>query len=500
MDRSRQYPLAARTILIMLFLPLLLLHSCSLRKYDSEGCSTNTECQQSFGFGSTCTETGFCEPAAPNSRCDALLPSDIFDNPIAYKDSYPVGVLFDSSADIAKISATALAIKEVQARGGLDGQDIIAIQCNYEDDTDSLFGDGLTGRDAVTFGTQYLSETLDIPLIIGPAGSDDSIAAYDVVKSTDAVLISPSATSEALTIIDGIQKSDDLPGLFWRTVGSDQIQAQVLANYILEYLLTTEEQSIAIIHQKSSYGEGFANTLNEAFEQNELVETYRYPFDDISENPWIDIAQDEDDIEALAFISSDVADITEFLIQIDSLPGFEDAQIFLPDAAAKDLLLLDTAAVSPALYSRIRGSRPSLPSGVIFDNFAASYEAYTGTSASVSVFSAFSYDATWIGLYGLIWAHYQGDPSSGLSIARGLRKLSEPSGMSISVSLSSWTDVMANFAEGRSIDVNGTSGALDFDDDTEETSNSIDIWAIEGTPGSAQFSVLETCDSSGICE
>ena len=69
-------------------------------------------------------------------------------------------------------------------------------------------------------------------------------------SSTDAVLISPSATSEALTIIDGIQKSDDLPGLFWRTVGSDQIQAQVLANYILEYLLTTEEQSIAIIHQK----------------------------------------------------------------------------------------------------------------------------------------------------------------------------------------------------------------------------------------------------------
>ena len=63
-------------------------------------------------------------------------------------------------------------------------------------------------------------------------------------------------------------------------------------------------------------------------------------------------------------------------------------------------------------------------------------------------------------------------------------RLSDPSGMSISVSLSSWTDVMANFAEGRSIDVNGASGALDFDDDTEETSNSIDIWAIEGTPGS----------------
>ena len=83
----------------MLFLPLLLLRRRSLRKCDSEGCSTNTECQQSFGFGSTCTETGFCEPAAPNSRCDALLPSDIFDNPIAYKDGYPVGVLFDSSAD-----------------------------------------------------------------------------------------------------------------------------------------------------------------------------------------------------------------------------------------------------------------------------------------------------------------------------------------------------------------------------------------------------------------
>ena len=97
--------------------------------------------------------------------------------------------------------------------------------------------------------------------------------------------------------------------------------------------------------KKSSYGEGF-NTLNEAFEQDALVKTYRYPFDDISESPWPILTRTKTIFEALAFISSDVADITEFLIQIDNLLSFEDTQIFLPDAAAKDLLLLDTAAVS----------------------------------------------------------------------------------------------------------------------------------------------------------
>ena len=105
----------------------LLLLSCSLRKYDNESCSTDSECQQNFGFGSTCSADGFCDLAVPNSRCDALLPTDIFDNPSAYINSYPIGVLFDSSADIAKISAVALAIKEVQTRGGLDEQEIIAI-------------------------------------------------------------------------------------------------------------------------------------------------------------------------------------------------------------------------------------------------------------------------------------------------------------------------------------------------------------------------------------
>ena len=129
-----------------------------------------------------------------------------------------------------------------------------------------------------------------------------------------------------------------------------------------------------------------------------------------------------------------------------------------PDAAARPLLT-ETDGVSETIYARIRGSRPSLPSGIIFDNFAASYEASSGTTAQVSVFSAFSYDATWIGLYGLIWAHYQEDPSSGTSIARGLRNLSDTSGMGIPISLSSWTDVMINFEEGSAIDVSGASGS-----------------------------------------
>ena len=483
----------------MPFLLSLLLHSCSLRKYEQNDCSTDDECLQSFGFGSSCSDNGYCEMVSPNNRCDALLPSDVFDTPSSYTDVYPIGILFDASADVAKISATALAIKEVQARGGIDGKEIIAIQCNYEDDLSGDIGDGLIGRDAVTFGTAYLSDTLNIPLIIGPAGSDDSIAAYDVVKSTDTVLISPSATSEALTIIDGIQKSDDMPGLFWRTVGSDKIQAQVLAGYIQDALLNSERQNIAIIHQKSSYGEGFANTLNEEFDQNAFIETHRYPFETISESPWSDIDPELLGLEAIAFISSDVADITYFINQIDADPSgrFDDLQIFLPDAAAKDIFLNETAGVSESLYSRIQGSRPSIPSGVIFDNFAASYEAYTGTTASVSVFSAFSYDATLIGLYGLIWAHHQGNPESGLSVAQGLRKLSDPSGMEIPVLLSSWTDVMANFKEGRPINVSGASGDLDFDPFTEETTNSIDIWAIDGLPGTAQFGIVETCDPSG---
>ena len=83
---------------------------------------------------------------------------------------------------MAKISATALAIKKVKPV--VDWMVKISLPFSTITKTiqEGLFEDGLTGRDAVAFGTQYLSETLDIPLIIGPAGSDDSIAAYDVVK------------------------------------------------------------------------------------------------------------------------------------------------------------------------------------------------------------------------------------------------------------------------------------------------------------------------------
>ena len=158
----------------------------------------------------------------------------------------------------------ALAIKEVQTRGGLDEQEIIAIQCNYQDDLDGSFGDGLTGQDAVKFGTEFLTDTLKIPLIIGPAGSDDSIAAYDTVKTRDAVLISPSATSESLSIIDGTQKSDDPQDCSGERLVPTRGKLRSAA-HIERTLESNPDNEIAIIHQKSSYGEGFANTLDETF-------------------------------------------------------------------------------------------------------------------------------------------------------------------------------------------------------------------------------------------
>lgn len=452
-------------------------------------CTSGIECRDAFGFGAVCGDSGFCEDVRSNDRCQPLVPSDLFDNLSAYSNAYPIGVLFDHTADFEKIFATELALTEIRSRGDLDQHEIVSIQCDYQNDNSNEI-DGLIGYDAVQFGMTYLAEDLGVPLVIGPAGSDDSIAAYDIAKESQTVLISPSASSPTLSLIDGVNKSDDDPGLFWRTVGPDDKQASALT----EYILSLQYDTFAIVNQKSSYGEGFANVMTEQA-QAQGGTVYRYPYDSIEEEAWLYATENE--VDAVVFISSDILDVTEFVNDVSTRSSYDELQIFLPDSASKEIFFGETQlAADSGIYNRIMGSRPALPSGIVFDNFAASYMAFTGENANSSVYSAYSYDATWIGAYGLIWAHNQGDPSKGVDIAKGLRQLSAVEGTELDINLSSWTTVLSNFSNGTPLNVRGSSGSLDFDPDTEETENNIEIWAITNNQ---DFVVLEVCTSEGPC-
>ncbi len=461
---------------------------CSLTLYETEQCETTADCRAAFSLGSTCSEDGFCtEPNVP-ARCGKSFPEDLLDQPQEYADSILLGSLFSFTTHNDTLQAAELAVRQVNQNGGLDGRRFAMLHCDYE----AMAGDDLDDIAAVELLAPYLADALGVPAIIGPRGSSRTEATFNAVRDLDTIVISPSATSPALTALDGTTASDSAPGLLWRTAPPDSLQSQVIASEMLDRGVT----KAAVIFQQGAYGDALANLFVQRFTDGGGESAQQYPFEAGSDfATTVAVVADEigmGNVEEVLFVSSDITDYITFFVSATATPDLEEQYavnlgasvgeggIFLADAAFSSMLLDATVGTSSVLFSKVRGSRPAPAEGVLFNSFAAAYTSTFNEDSTGSAFTPHSYDAAWLVIYGTAWANFQEDAIGGLGVARGLRKVS--SGGPVDILPASWTTVVDSFRSGASIDVQGASGILDFDPSTEETSAPIETWRIVANP------------------
>jgi branched-chain amino acid transport system substrate-binding protein len=432
---------------------------------DYEKCTSNAECRSGFGFGSVCGGEGLCVTAQPSARCTQTYPEDLFTNRAKYKSAIVFGSLMDrsSATHAARERSSRLAFKQVNDELGLDGNLFGVVQCTYE--ADSEFDD-LKPSDAALSSAHYLVDDLGVPAILGPAGSGDTSAVYQALAGTGTLVISPSATSPALTDLDP-PASDAEPGLLWRTAPPDTLQGPVIA----EDMKARGVASTFVIAQKGAYGEGLATVFQASFK----TATLRVFGSDNERTAQITEGGDAPDTEVL-FISSTQADVIAFLSAAGQNPGYAGKTFFLTDAAANKEVIDGSP---PALYPRIRGTRPKPvdPADPVFNNFRGGYASeYKNEDVTAFSFAAHMYDATWLLLYGAASSQFSEDSVTGLGIARGLRKLS--SGKAYNIQPLNWGGIQEKLRSGSTVDVHGASGELDYDPVTEETSAPIQVWTI----------------------
>ncbi len=484
---------------------IILLFGCSLGIFENQPCESDSQCQSLFGLGHSCSvEDGFCERFTPHQRCLNTLPEDLYENWDIHADRYIIGTLFDHVSDDPNLEAANLAMQEVQERG-LEETNFALIHCNYQNDENEQIIDGLTKLEAVQESSRFLRDQIGVSAIIGPAGSEPSANAFNAVENT--LFISPSATATSLSTIDGAEKSDENPGTFWRTVASDGIQANVLGHAIASL---HAQNNVSIVYESSIYGQGFADILETKL-QGEGVTTGRFPYamsDQSNAKEQWDAAADQDLVDSVVFISSDVEDLKNFLRDILSDPisagSYEGKRLYFADAAA-DSAFMETVSGLPNKSLLIFGTRPPTPSGSLFNSFKASYEAESGLDAETNVYAAYTYDATWMALYGYAWAHFQESEASGQTLARGLRKLSSGSEATIGINLSGWASVVSSFSNGTALNIQGTSGALDYDPVTEELNANFEIWQLDASYTCQQTiqlcsAALECNDETASCD
>ncbi|MBW2257759.1 MAG: ABC transporter substrate-binding protein [Deltaproteobacteria bacterium] len=464
----------------------IVLPACSLTTLDYTECTGNAVCREAFGLGSVCGEEGFCEGAPPNLRCDQTTPPDLLTRPEDHPDVIVFGSLVDRAFDVPVERAFQLAMVQVNQSGGLEQSEFGLVACNYEEDSEI---DSFTQEEAALDTATYLVDVLGTPVLLGPSTSVLTGVVWAEVSPKGVVVVSSSATSPALTYIDGLEKSDENPGTLWRTAAPDSLQGRAIAVDLRQLGVTT----VAVVRQDGAYGEGLAQVFLDAF-QDGTHTAVAYPWGTSAQRDEAVASASLSGVEVVLFISSELLDGIAFLNAAAVLSGYEHVDhLYLTDGAA-DIGLLEATTAAAPLYPKVRGTRPSLPEGDVYEAFRASYAAaYTDDPANYA-WTAHSYDAAWLGMYGAAWSLLQEGAIVAPGIGRGLRRLS--SGAPIDVRPGTWTDVLDEFGDGRGIDLTGASGDLDFDPATEETEGPVDVWEIDADA----LVTIGTCYPNGVCE
>ncbi len=445
----------------------LLSASCSFGTVKHSSCDQGS-CQLAFGFGSVCGADGLCQRPPQNPRCTKTFPEDLFTNPSSYTDTIVIGNLADRSlaTHVARENAAQLAIQSANDADGIDGRHFGIVFCTIEVNNDY---DAMSRQDAAVATAQYLAEDLGLPAIVGPASSADTQAVFlELQNNADTLLISPSATSAALTGIDVTNPTDDNPGLLWRTAPPDIQQSQTIADDMTSRGVT----SVAVVNATNTYGDGIAQEFARVFSGTTML----LPFSNDSILIEQVVVAGDMGVDEILFISSQTDQAAAFVNATEGRTQFDSKGLFLTDSAANADFKTATTGSSDR-WSQIRGTRPALPSGPVYDVFRSRYQIEFSDDPAAYSFTANAYDAAWLVLYGVGWAEGQENGVlSGTNIARGLRHVS--SGTAFDIAPSTFQQIVAAFARGESVDVNGASGNLDYDPATEEVRGVIEVWTV----------------------
>ena len=242
----------------------------------------------------------------------------------AFAEDVKLGVLFGFTGPIESLTPSMadgadLAIKEVNDSGALlDGLQVVAVR-----------GDTTCIDSAAAVAAAERLVTSDrVNAIIGGDCSGVTIAMLqNVAKPNGIVMISPSATSPALSTIE-----DD--GLFFRTAPSDARQGEVVADILQEM----DIQEAALTYTNNDYGKGLADSIAANVEMRGGTITMSAPHEDGKGDYSAEVA-------ALAAVGGDILIVAGYLdqggkgiIQASLDSGAFD-QFFLPDGMIGDSLV-----------------------------------------------------------------------------------------------------------------------------------------------------------------
>jgi ABC-type branched-subunit amino acid transport system substrate-binding protein len=401
-----------------------------------------------FGIAALVITSGGCGP-------QATLPDGTFD-PIR------IGVVTSLTGTLGTDGptwrdATRLAAQEVNAAGGpLDGRPIELIV--LDDETNPATAAGI-GQQLVEQGVHG---------IIGAAASSVTLGLADASTPARIPQISCCSTSDLITEYNAMRPLEER--YLFRTTSSDELQARVVAIAAQQLSCTR----LAILHLDDSYGQPFGEAIEAGFTAAGGTVAIRVPFADEQASYGTEVQM--------------VSDATPDCIALVAFPGSGGtiARDWAALSGAPDVTWIGTDGVrsggfvdeagDPTLIDGFFGTSPVTDAPTPeYNTYRDHFEAVFG--GAPIPFSSNQYDA--LALLSLAFA--QAGTTDGPAVRDALREVSAPPADRGIVRAGRLAEGLSEVNQGRDVDYQGASGAVDFDEFGDVIS-SYEIWRYDA-PG-----------------
>ncbi|QSQ10717.1 ABC transporter substrate-binding protein [Myxococcus landrumensis] len=448
------------------------------------GCSFTTasgltECESSSDCDTNqvCSSSGFCLPQPEG--CGERV-GDTAGNPILLGAAL---ALTNSDgrdeSEVQALNAIKLALGEINDREGVAGRRFNLLICDTRSDPNRA-----------KVQAEWLVKERGVQAIFS-SGSGQTIAISSITIPNNVLLISHTATSpDIANLSDKTTASGDV-GLVWRTAPSDRLQGRIIGDLVRNArplqngdrpFATTS--TVSLVYVDDAYGQGLFNTILTRLGTERQTSSASYPRNGDITAAVNRIVDGTPQVAVMAGFSEDNAKI---ISQVGTR-GRTTQTYFFTDAS-KEAGLFTALGAQKNLIEGAYGTAPaqSRPGDTVYLTFRERFRtSNNNTDPGQFSFTAHAYDSMYLVALGAAYAAGADintpQPITGDRIAQGLSKVTPPAGTpasTFSLGFAQFTDARNEIRTGKFINVQGASGALDFDA-TGEASSEYELFRVEG--------------------
>ncbi|GAA2727352.1 ABC transporter substrate-binding protein [Cellulomonas aerilata] len=356
-----------------------------------------------------------------------------------------VGSLLPQTGSLAflgppEIAGVDLAKEEINAAGGVLGQDVEVVHTDSSD------------ADNAEVATQSVTDLIsqDVSVIVGAASSSVTRNVIDDITGAEIVQISPANTA---TDLSGYSP------FYFRTAPSDIVQGNALANLIIG----DGHTRVAFLVFNDDYGTSLRDVASATLEEAGVEVSYGNPgeeFDPASDDviPSAVTAAMATSPEAIVVIAFDQ---TKLIVPALQTAGFDTSKLYFVDGNLADY----SADFEPGT---LEGAQGTLPGAFPSEDFQ---ERLLGVNPDLTDYSyaAESYDAVILSALAAI----RGEGTDGPTIQENMAAVSGAEG---GTACSTFEECAQLLEDGEEIDYETVSGAGAFNDSNDPSSAFIGIY------------------------